>query len=127
MIRRPKPNELDKLYELHKEMDSQFSFPRIDLLSSLYVVTDSDDNILGFGAIQPIFEAILVLDQNQDIFTRVAALDELLTMAKTELGEQGITEVHAFVQDKKFENHLKSRHNFKPTKGVALVKEVKVD
>ena len=124
MIRRPRPEELVKLRELHAQRENEFNFPEIELLSSLYVVTDNNDNIIGFGAVQPIFESVIVIDKTQSLADRVAVFEQLLNKAYEEMHEQGISQLHAFVQDTKFENFLIGRYGFVPTKGTALVKKV---
>jgi len=124
MIRRPRLDELDKLRELHEQRKEEFTFPEIDLLSSLYVITDDDDNIIGFGAIQPIFESVIVIDKSKSLSVKVNVFEQLLEKAHEEMKEQGITQLHAFVQDIKFENFLIGRYGFVPTVGVSLVKKV---
>lgn len=124
-IRRPRPEEFERLRELHEQQSSHFAFPNIDIISSIYVVCDDDGIIVGFGILQPIFESIVVLDQNENIGDRIDAFNQLLTRAEEEMKEQGINEIHAFVQDKKFANLLKKRKGFKNTRGEALVKVVK--
>lgn len=122
ILRRPTPEELPRLRELHKQRDNEFKFPDIELLSSIYVVCDDDNKILGFGAIQPIFEAIIVLDEKLGMDTRLMSFNQLLARADHEMKSQGIDSLHAFVQDRKFYNLLKNKYDFKDTKGRALVR-----
>lgn len=121
-LRRPKTEDLETLRKLHEPFKDQFKFPDFSLLSSIYVAVDEDDKILGFGSVQPIFEAVLVLDLSASVDERLLALDMLESRAEFELKTQGISQIHAFVQLPLFENLLKNRFEFKPTKGKALVK-----
>lgn len=123
ILRRPLVGELDKLHALHNDLSTQFPFPDIALVSSIYVV-ESHDNIIGFGMLVPIFESIVVLDQKLAKEVRLVALRLLVTQAEKELKEQGINQYHAFVQVKSFYNLLKKRFGFKTTKGSALVKVI---
>lgn len=123
-MRRPLPNEYEKLRKLHKQRENEFKFPDIELLSSIYVICNDSDEIIGFGAIQPIFESILVLDSGCSVDDRLMALNRLMLRAENEMKEQGITELHAFVQDSKFFNLLKNRFDFVETKGRALIKHI---
>lgn len=123
-IRLPKVNELDKLKELHSQLENEFPFPDLSLVSSISVVVDDNDNIIGFGIIQPIFETIVVLDRTQTREVRLEVFQSLINKCEYELKEQGITQYHAFVQTKKFYNLLKKRFGFKVIKGDALVKVI---
>lgn len=118
-IRRPHEHELPLLKQIHKPFENEFKFPNPALLSSIYVVLD-DDNIIGFGAIQPIFEAILVLKQDEPRDVRMAAAAILQGAAEEELKEVG--QVHAFVQNTKVANLLKNKFGYQDTKGKSLVK-----
>jgi len=123
ILRRPRKDEFEKLVELHKQLEHEFPFPDLNIVSSLWVAVE-DDEIVGFGILQPIFESILVLDKTKSKTSRITALAELEERAEYELSSQGITQFHAFVQDKKFFNLLKKRFGFKTTKGIALVKVI---
>lgn len=123
IIRRPKANELNKLIELHKQLEDQFEFPDLEFVCSL-AVAELDGEIIGFGALQPIYECTLILNKEKPISTRFEAINKLKDFVEWELSNQGIKQYHAFVQDKKFFNFLKKRFGFKNTKGTALVKVI---
>lgn len=122
-IRRPKTGELDKLVDLHKQLRDEFSFPELRSVSSMYVV-EHEDEIIGFGVLQPIFESILVLDKSKSRSLRLNALEMLIACADGEMKSLGYKEYHAFVQKKSFFNLLKKRFQFKNTKGAALVRTI---
>lgn len=122
-LRRPRMDELNKLRKMHESFKEQFKFPDFSLLSSVYVVVHNGE-IIGFGAVQPIFEAVIVLDQNKPVEERVQALDLLEQIAETELSSQEVNQIHAFVQSRIFENLLKNRFGYKETKGKAMVKNL---
>lgn len=123
ILRRPKLDELDKIRKLHEDLKDQFEFPDLNLISSMYVVVDEDE-IIGFGAVQPIFESVVILNSKRSRDDRVTALTMLEDIAESELSSQGIHQLHAFVQDNKLVNFLKKRFKFKSTKGQALVKVI---
>lgn len=122
-LRRPRADELSKLRAMHEPFKNQFKFPDLDLLSSIYVVVEEDE-IIGFGAIQPIFEAIVILNQDKSKDERLMALEMLEARAEYEIQSQGITQLHAFVQDSSFFNLLKKRYGYVSTKGQSLVKVI---
>lgn len=122
-LRRPKPDELNQLRSIHEPFKDEFEFPDFTLLSSIYVAVEGEE-IIGFGAVQPIFEAVLVLDQRKSIDERLIALDLLENRAEVELKSQGIKQVHAFVQNDIFGNLLRNRFEYKNTKGKSLVKNI---
>lgn len=124
-IRRPTVEELPKLRGIHKAFQNEFKFPNLSLISSIYVIVNDKDEILGFGAIQPIFEAIVVLDQVKSVDERLLALDMLQARADFEMKSQGIDQLHVFVQNTQFGNLIKKRFGYKNTKGKSLVKVIK--
>lgn len=120
-LRLPREDELPLLKDLHKKLNDGFEFPDLTFMSSIYVV-EHDKSIIGFGVLLPIFESVVVLDKEKEKGIRMEALQLLVNRAEYELSSQGITQYHAFVQDKSFFNMLKKRFGFKPTKGTALVR-----
>lgn len=123
IIRRPEPGEWNKLKDIHKPLQNQFSFPNFSKLSSVYVAVE-DGEIIGFGALQPMYEAVLVLDETKSKNARIQALKLLHDQAESELSRLGVDQIHIFVQAKKFFNYMKKRFNYKSTKGIALVRKV---
>lgn len=123
IIRRPKVEDWQKLRDIHSPLQQQFSFPDFSKFSSIYVAVENDE-IIGFGALQPIYEAILVLDKEKSKSLRMIALNLLHDQAESELKDKGIDQLHIFVQDKKFLNYMKKRFNYIFTKGIALVKGI---
>lgn len=124
ILRRPKPDEFEILQKMHIHLENQFKFPDFSLIQSAYVVEGENGEVIGFGAVQPIFEAVVVLDQSVSRNDRVKAAELLQGIAETELRSQGVTQIHAFVQDRKFVNFLRRRFGFKSTKGSAMVKVI---
>jgi hypothetical protein len=118
-IRRPREDEIPILKEIHKQFEDEFEFPDPDTLATIYVVLDGDD-IVGFGAIQHIFEAVLVLDQSKPREMRVEAIAMLQQKGEEDLKD--MDQLHAFVQSVKVENLLKNKFGYKNTRGRSLVK-----
>lgn len=123
-LRRPKPEEYTKLLEMHVHLKGEFPFPDFTQISSAYVVENNDGEVVGFGAVQPIYEAVVILDPSKSLPDRVEAIGMLQDIAELELRHEGVHQIHAFVQNNTFGNFLKRRLGFKKTKGSAMVKVI---
>ncbi len=123
IIRRPKVTEWQKLRDIHASLQGQFIFPDFSDISSVFVAVE-DEEIIGFGALLPIYEAVLVLDQTKDRSVRAKALSLLHDKGNEELKAKGVNQMHIFVQNKSFLNYMKKRFNYIYTKGTALVRKV---
>lgn len=123
IIRRPRIEEIEALKQIHEPYSEEFKFPNIDKLESIYVCVENEI-IVGFGALQLIYEATIVLNKDINMWNRLAALDLLQARAEDELRSMDVVHLHAFVQNKKFENLLRNRLGYISTKGNALVKVI---
>lgn len=123
IIRRPHLDEIEALKQMHEPYSEEFKFPDIDRLESIYVIIQNEV-IIGFGALQPIYEGTVVLNKGIDRHSRLEALGLLQHRAEEEMIERGESQIHVFVQNKRFENLLKNRFGYKETKGNALVKVI---
>lgn len=85
---------------------------------------DGSGKMLGAAYLRPIIESVMVLDPSTNKFTKIKATKELLDFGYWSTRKAGADQMHAFVQDLRFAEHLKIRHGFKPCKGQALVKEL---
>lgn len=117
ILRRPKEEEFAKLRQIHAQQEGAFEFPDFNKLFTLYVV-EHEGELIGFGAVQQLFEAIMFLDKSKPVADRVEAIGLMQEQAEAECDGQ----IHAFVQDDTFANFLKRRLGYKSTKGKALVK-----
>lgn len=78
----------------------------------------------GAAFLRPIVESVMVLDPSTNKFEKIRATKELLEFGYWSTLKAGADQMHAFVQDLRFAEHLKKQHGFKTCKGEALVKEL---
>lgn len=87
-------------------------------------VVDGSGIMRGAAYLRPIIESVMVLDPSTNKFTKIKATKELLEFGYWSTRKAGADQMHAFVQDLRFADHLKTRHGFNLCKGQALVKEL---
>ena len=122
ITRRLNPSDINELKRIHERFfDKEFNFNDLfgNALSSL-VVTDDNDKIITAGQVILIAEARIITDKDVSIEERRRALMRILNHFKYSIASKGFDQLHVFIQDEKWMNHLK-RHGFKETKGQALV------
>ena len=111
--------DVKKIYE--KFYVNEFIFDDLfNKMLSSFVVTDEQDKIIAGGGVRTITEAIIVTDKDVEIDSRRAALLEMLRASIFASSAHKYKELHAFIQDEKWMNHLK-KYGFRETKGQALV------
>lgn len=110
--------ELRRIWYCHYR--DEFDFPEFTKFNCGYIIEDDDEKIITAGGIRMIAESVLVTDKDKSKFTRFRALQLALEMNKYFCKEAGFDQMHAFVQDPIWEEHL-IRHGFTFTKGKALV------
>jgi hypothetical protein len=121
-IRVMNPADLFELKEIHSEFFSnEFEFPNFfnNFLSS-FVVTDENGRIITGGGVRLIAESIIITDKDYPIEPRRKALFEMLAASAFTASSRDFRQIHAFIQDEKWLNHLK-RKGFKETVGKSLV------
>jgi len=125
MIRRPNESDIGKLRELHsKFFAGEFGFDDF-VTNSLYnfvvanATSDPDGEIITAGSIRPIAEIVAITDMSKSPRIRRSALFEMLQVAHFVLRETPMRQLHAFVQDKIWEQQL-IKVGFQRTKGNAL-------
>lgn len=110
-----KLGDMVKIRDLHSRFyKEEFDFPALEELARTKVARKKHQ-IVGFFAIRPINEFIMVLDQDQPIRIKYDILKRLLAEAPP-------GQLHAFVQDNHFIDVLQKHFDFRPTKGISLVK-----
>lgn len=108
--------ELKKIHE--KFYKDEFEFPDFARFLFSFVVTDNN-GIISAGGIRLIPEAILITDKDRSVRIRKAALLSILTALAFITDKEGYDQIHAFIQDRSWEKHLK-KMGFQDCKGHAL-------
>lgn len=127
MIRNLKLEDIKQIREIHERYyKNEFDFPNFfDKFLSVFVVSDDNDpsKIIAAGGIRTIAEAVIITDKSSPICDRRDALYHMLAAFLCNSGLNGYDSIHAFIQDPKWEQHLK-RVGFKPTNGNSLILKV---
>ena len=116
-------NRIKAIWEKH--YSSQFEFP--DFITKYlfsFAVTDDMNRIICAAGIRTIAEVVLMTNLDIEIEQRRMAFLEVLESSSFVASSRGYDQIHAFVQDEKWKNHL-IQHGFRETKGVSLVKDVR--
>lgn len=124
-IRALRSSDLPILRQIHEEYyKHEFNLPNFSSgFNVAYVVEDDDRQIISAGGIRPIIESVILTDKRQSVRKRREALYDILA-ASTHFGRKdGYNQIHAFVQDPSWENHLK-KNGFYDTKGLSLVLDI---
>ena len=124
-IRSITKDDIEPLCDIHdKFYKHEFEFPDFDeKFYCAYVVTDDNDKIITLCAIRPIAEVIALTDKNFSTRKRINAHHESFNVAKYIALQYNHNQIHAFVQDSKWLEQLKTV-GFKSTKGQSLVLNV---
>ena len=119
-----KPSDIEQAREIHEKFyKDEFSFP--DFYNKFIVAFNiSDgDTIISCGGIRTILESVIITNKDLDPKTRREALYKMLEASSYVANRRDFTQIHAFIQDAKWERHLK-RIGFKEIKGTGLVLEI---
>lgn len=115
--------QIADLYELRKIHDkfykNEFEMPDFfDGFLGSFVVVDND-KIITAGGIRPIAEAVAITNKDLGAEKRREALYKFLEVSSFICNKTGLSQLHAFVQDKNWERHLR-KIGFNSCKGDAL-------
>lgn len=108
--------------------NGKFNIP--DLTSPLILIRtaikDDKDNIVGYGFLKLIGEAILVIDSdNLTTDEKAEVVDKFYKVGMKGAKKKGLDEIDAFVtKDRKFVNFLLKRLDFKESGAEVLVKRL---
>lgn len=122
LARRLNPSDIVELKRIHEKFfNKEFSIDDLfgNALSSL-VVTDDNDKVIVGGQVVLIAEARIITDKDVKVSERRRALLMMLNHFRHSASSKGFDQLHAFIQDDKWGEHLK-RYGFKETKGKSLV------
>jgi hypothetical protein len=123
-IRPVRAEDLDKIDEVYKSgHDCQFTLPDLaNEITSAVIVKDR--KVIAFGVVKSFAEAIAILDLRESKVDRLQSMEMLMLEAVRGCVESGIEQLHVFVQDESLAKLLEKHYEFKPVKGIALVKEL---
>lgn len=109
-----------------EDMERIAKFDPFQITDAFLCVKYIDDRgrFQGAAFLRSIVESVMVLDPETNKFEKVRATDKLLEFGYKATRHAGADQMHAFVQDLRFAEHLKKRHGFNTCKGEALVKEL---
>lgn len=115
------PRDLEEIKEIHRKFyDKEFDFSEFSrkYLSKFTVI--ENDKIVLAGGIRNIAEVVLVTDKESSTRVKRDALLEALEASKQIAASEGLSQIHAFIQDEAWCNHL-FKYGFQDTAGRAVV------
>ena len=118
-IRALTSEDLSEVQELHEKFFSNLEFPDFYNMLNAFIIEDENEEIILAGGVQPIGEAVLVTNKDKNRTKIGRALVEAQRCAMYTCGLFNIRELHAFVQDTKYANHL-IQHGFEERKATVL-------
>lgn len=120
IVRTMVKEDLNQLYAIYEKFyKHEFNFPDFTQFASALVVVENDQIITG-GGLVAVPEAVILTDQNVQGMKKIKALLEILQQMSYNAKQLGAHQIHAFIQDSKWESHLRSM-GFDQAKGTALV------
>lgn len=90
-----------------------------------FAVCDNHDNIITVAGVRTILEVVAMTNKCRSPRLRRQALFDVLEASSFVANGHGYNELHAFIQDENWKDQLIRTETFKPTKGTALVREVR--
>ena len=117
--------DLRMVEELHaKGFAEEFDLPDFTRgFFSAFKVTDTKGKIIAVSGVRPIAESIVLTDKEASVRQRTEALIEILQASTYLCKKFDFTQLHCFITDEEYRKHLE-KFGFKPTKGIALVRNV---
>ena len=117
-------NDYERLKEIHEKFyKDEFTLPDFIKNYLLGFVVEENGSIVTIGGIRTIVEVVLVTDKSQSVRVRRDSLLEALRVAVLTAKSNKFDQIHAFIQDPEWKNHLE-KIGFHETKGTALVLEI---
>jgi len=116
------PSDIIELQRIHEKFyKEEFELPDFfkGFLSS-FVVTDDEDSPIIIGGVRSIAESVILTNKDMSASDRREALYGALKISIFSSSRFGFNQLHAFIQDEKWLNHLK-KVGFKETVGKSIV------
>jgi len=118
------PSDIVKAKYLHTQhFIDEFEFPNFMDMHGAVVIENDNNEIILIGGLRPISEVIAVTNKDKSTRERREALIKLLQFSLFTGTNFKYDQIHAFVQDKDFIEHL-LKFNFRETKGKSLVSDI---
>lgn len=112
------PRDLEQIQRIHRKYyEDEFPLADFESVSMLkFVAVDENDKIISAASIRSIAEIVAITDKDASVRMRRKALLDILQSAEYVCRTAGYTQLHAFVQDGIWLEHLK-HFGFKDCKG----------
>lgn len=115
--------DIARVQEIHERYyKEEFNFPNFlrNFLCAFVVPNDKGD-IISAGGVRLIAESVIITNKGFSPKERREALLQVLETSKFICKREGYDGLHAFVQEEAWAHILKSKYNFYPCAGEALV------
>ncbi len=123
ILRNITPSDM-MLIEALNEQQPEF---KINLGNSIVdrIVMDND-KVVGYGIVKNFAEAVILLNNEASLLSRLDAMDRLMSVAVEGTKKKGIEQLHCFVNpgNQRLLNSLKKRYDFIETKDLVLVRNI---
>jgi len=117
-LRRVDLPKIDEIYRKHHAED--FGLPSLQD-SITHAVAHCGDEVIGFGMVARMVEAIMVLDLDLSKRDRAKMMRELMKVAIMDAKQAGFEYLHMFVSNPAFAQVLKKHYGAQACSGEALV------
>lgn len=110
-IRAFKPDDVEKVKKIHERDYPDLEFPNMRSLMSAFIIEDENNEMVMAGGVEALAEALLITDKTQSRIKIGKALVEAQRYALFTCSMFNIRELHAFVTDNEYAEHL-IQHGF---------------
>ena len=118
-------SDISKLHRIWAAQQSEnFSLPAPSETHGNQIIENDDGKVIAYGAVKPLAEVVLLLDQTATPREKVLAFRGLMIEAIRISTMLGFKDLHAFVEKPEFSQLLQKHYGFKECKGQALILEV---
>ena len=116
IIRKYTPQDAKQIDEIYERCyKGTFGRPNLNHVLSAAVMESSDGKIVGFGALEAILEAVMIIDiDNLSVLERLEVLRQLLAAAELICKTKGFERFYMFPSDEIFKNALINRFGMNP-------------
>lgn len=129
-IRKYKPEDAGKVDEIYNRCHAgTFNLPNLNNTLDAAIV-EIDNKIAGFGCLEMMIEAVMIMDTDLTLRKRITVLKELFQVAKFRALDGGFTKYYMFPSDTNYMNLMIKHFKFEkcePLLSVNLVRGDKED